>query len=318
MRFSTSDVREGERFSYWRDAVCDAYVQLGCEYDRREGFRGEIKLERLSKLSISRVSGDSHRVYRRRRDIARSCDAFFLLSLQTKSEASVSQFERAADLKPGDFALYSSLEPYALKLTDRFEQLVVQVPRSELLMRLPSADLLTGRPVSGKSAIGQLVGKGIAQIAAAINQPDRSVQGHMQDAIIDLIAAGLASVDNVKYEMSLPEQQLIARAKAFVHKNLSNPDLDRRMVAAAMGMSIRRLSEIFSKEDASIAAYIRRSRLEKIAQDLGDPRLLSLSISDIAMRWGINNFQHFSRIFKDRFSLSPREYRARAKSNGHN
>ena len=313
-RFSTSDVREKERFSYWREAVCDAYVQLGCEYDRQKRFRGEIQLERLSKLSISRVSGNSHRVFRRRRDIARSSDAFFLLSLQTKNTASVSQHQRAAELEPGDFALYSSIDPYELRLTDAFEQLVVQVPRSKLLMRLPAADLLTGRPVSGKSAVGRMVGNGIRQIVEAMRESDPMVCDHMQDAIIDLIAAGLASVEDVKYELSLPEQQLLTRAKGFVQAHLPDPELDRSRVAGAMGMSIRRLSEVFAKEDISLSAYIRAARLDRIAQDLEDIHLASHSISDIAMRWGISNFQHFSRIFKVRYGLAPRDYRARAKA----
>lgn len=314
MRFSTSDVRARERFSYWREAVCDAYVQLGCEYDRQdERFRGEIQLERLSKLSISRVAGNSHRVFRRRRDIARSGNAYFLLSLQTKNTASVSQHERAAELAPGDFALYSSIEPYELRLTDAFEQVVVQVPRRKLLTRLPAADLLTGRKVSGQSAVGRMVGNGIHQIAETMRQSDPLVREHMQDAIIDLIAAGLASVEDVPYELSVPEQQLLTRAKAFVQANLSDFELDRNRVAAAMGMSIRRLNEIFAKEDNSLAAYIRTARLQRIARDLEDIQLSSQSISDIAMRWGISNFQHFSRIFKERYGHTPREFRAKAR-----
>lgn len=315
MRFSTSDVKEKERFSYWREAVCDAYVQLGCEYDRREErFRGEIQLERLSKLSLSRVSGNSHRVFRRRRDIARSSDAFFLLSLQTRNTASVSQHDRAAELKPGDFALYSSIEPYELRLNDGFEQLVVQIPRTKLLMRLPAADLLTGRHVSGDSAVGRLAGTGILQIADAMRQSDPLVREHMQDAIIDLIAAGLASVENVQFEMSQPEQQVLSRAKAYVRENLSDFNLDRSRVAVAVGMSVRRLNEIFAKDDSSLAAYIRAARLERIARDLEDIHLSSRSISDIAMRWGISNFQHFSRIFRERYGLTPRDFRAKARN----
>lgn len=312
-RFSTLDVRDHERFSYWREAVCDAYVRLGCEYDGQDRFHGDIRLERLSKLSLSFVSGNAHQVYRRGRDIARSSDAFFLLSLQLRNRARVTQHDRAADLEKGDLVLYSSIDPYALELTDAFEQLVVQVPRSKLLMRLPSADLLTGRRLQGETAIGKLVGDGILQITNALKHSDSSVQDHMQDAIVDLIAAGLASVNDVAYEVSQPEQLLLSRAKAFIRENLSDPDLDRNGVAAAMGMSVRRLNEIFSKEDSSLAAAIRIARLDHIARDLEDPRLLSQSISDIAMRWGLNNFQHFSRIFKDRFGCPPRDYRARAR-----
>lgn len=312
MRFSTSDVKEKERFSYWREAVCDAYVQLGCAYDRRTThFRGEIQLERLSKLSLSRVSGNAHRVFRRRRDIARSNDAYFLLSLQTRNAASVAQRGQAAELEPGDFALYSSIEPYELRLTDAFEQLVVQVPRARLLARLPAADLLTGRRVSGKEALGRMVGSNIRQIAEAMRESEPRAREHLQDAIVDLIAAGLASLDGVSRELALPDQQILTRAKTFVQANLPDFDLDRNRVAAAMGMSVRRLNEIFAKEGSSLAAYIRGARLERIARDLEDPGLAAISISSLALRWGIGNLQHFSRIFKERFGLTPRDFRAK-------
>ncbi|MCP4316929.1 MAG: AraC family transcriptional regulator [Hyphomicrobiales bacterium] len=34
------------------------------------------------------------------------------------------------------------------------------------------------------------------------------------------------------------------------------------------------------------------------------------SISEIAMKWGFNNFQHFSKLFRAHFGESPSQYRA--------
>ena len=133
----------------------------------------------------------------------------------------------------------------------------------------------------------------------------------MQDAIIDLMAAGFASVAETAYEVSRPAQQLLERARAYIEANLADPGLNRDGVAAAMGMSVRRLNEIFAQEETSLATAIRTARLGQIARDLKDPRLPSQSISEIAMRWGLGNLQHFSRIFKDRYGCSPRDYRVR-------
>jgi AraC-like DNA-binding protein len=35
----------------------------------------------------------------------------------------------------------------------------------------------------------------------------------------------------------------------------------------------------------------------------------SLSISEICFRWGFNGSAHFSRSFKERYGVSPRDYR---------
>ena len=141
---STNSVRQVERFAFWREAVCDAYVHLDCECSHPDEFDGEIVLNRLSRLSASFVSGSQQSVRRRRKDIARAGEESFLISLQMKREGSVSQHERSARLQPGDFALYSSVDRYRLELPDGFRQLVVQIPREDLLSRLPTADLLTG------------------------------------------------------------------------------------------------------------------------------------------------------------------------------
>ena len=88
--FSTQTVAARERFSYWREAVCDAYVHLGCEIEQPSGFQGEIKLRRYPNIAVSLVSGGAHDVYRRPQDIARADEEYFLLSLQTANAAGIS------------------------------------------------------------------------------------------------------------------------------------------------------------------------------------------------------------------------------------
>lgn len=311
-RFSTTLVNGRDRFSYWREAVCDAYVQLGCEAAQQHGFQGEIQLERLPNISISIVSGTAHEVHRRIRDIARSNDEFFLLSLQTRNNSLVTQGDRIAELQPGDCALYGSTDPYVLTLSDHFQQLVVQVPKQQLLSRLPNADLLTGRRISGASEIGNLVGKSLMGFCRTLGRGGGAVQSFGQDVIVDLIATGLATLEDANCELSLPEQHIVLRARSFIQANLGNLELDRNAVAAATGLSVRRLNEIFAKQGSSISGCIRETRLERAARDLSDPSCSWLSISEIAGKWGFGNFQHFSKVFRERFGTSPSVHRQRA------
>ncbi len=311
-RFSTTLVSGPDRFSYWREAVCDAYVQLGCEAIEKQTFQGEIRLERLPNISISFVSGTAHEVHRRVRDIARSSDEYFLLSLQMQNTSLVAQGDRVAELQPGDCALYGSTDPYVLTLSDRFRQLVVQVPKRQLLSRLPNADLLTGRRIPGTSEIGQLVGDSILNFSRTLGQGSGIVQSFGQDVIVDLVATGLATLEGANYELSLPEQHIVLRARSFIQANLGDPDLDRNAVAGAAGLSVRRLNEIFAKQGQSISGNIRETRLERAAQDLSDPNFRRQSISEIAGKWGFGNFQHFSKIFREHYGISPSVHRQHA------
>ena len=310
---STDSVGQKDRFAFWREAVCDSYVQLDCYSNEPERFDGEIILNRMTQLSTSFVTGSQQVVTRRKRDISRSTEASFLISLQLNQNGLLEQSGREAILSPGDFALYSSTDRYSLNLPDKFRQLVIQVPRADLIRRLPNADMLTGITVSGHSVFGGLVNDGVMRLVSAIDRSNEIVKECMQNTIVDLFVTGLATLDQAKFELRRPEQQILLRANAFLQSNLHNPNLDRAMLANAIGLSVRRLSEIYQADGSSIAATIWNMRLSKIASDLLDKRYSRYSISEISHMWGVLNLQSLTRKFKSEFGITPSEYRATSK-----
>ncbi|MDB5442464.1 MAG: transcriptional regulator, AraC family, partial [Phenylobacterium sp.] len=75
------------------------------------------------------------------------------------------------------------------------------------------------------------------------------------------------------------------------------------------GISPRSLQKLFASANQSFSTYVRSRRLERCRLDLSSPICASLSISEICFRWGFNGSAHFSRAFKERYGVSPREYR---------
>ena len=49
-RYDTNDTTERDRFAYWHDAVCDSYVQLGCDRKNTRDFKGMLEIVRHSVL----------------------------------------------------------------------------------------------------------------------------------------------------------------------------------------------------------------------------------------------------------------------------
>ena len=307
--YDTSSVLVRDRFAYWREAVCDSFVQLGCETEQQHDFTGRLDIVRHSVLSVSHVTGNAHTVERRPSDIGRSKDPYFLLSLQTEKTAHISQFGNSSILHPGDMAIYTSSDPYQLHLTQGFSQTVVQLPKDRLLQRLPNAHKYAAQRIDGKSGIGRLVRENIHAFSDLVISADPTLQSLIQDMLIDLIATGLASIKGSNAELTSPEEHILLRTKSYIRTNISDPDMDRNTVAAATGMSVRRLNDIFSKEHHSLSSYIRDVRIEAVKNQLVDPRFAALSISEIAMRNGFNNFQHFSALFKGKTTQSPRAFR---------
>jgi AraC-like DNA-binding protein len=78
-------------------------------------------------------------------------------------------------------------------------------------------------------------------------------------------------------------------------------------------MSSRHVNNLLAAQDQSFGRYVLARRLDQCRRNLADRSLSHRQISEIAFAWGFNDQSHFSRAFKERFGLSPRDYRSSVK-----
>jgi AraC-like DNA-binding protein len=97
---------------------------------------------------------------------------------------------------------------------------------------------------------------------------------------------------------------------AFIEHRLGDPELSPGTVAAAHHISLRYLHKLFEGEQTTVADWIRRRRLERSRRDLLDPALRDRPVSATAVRWGLTDPAHFSRLFRAAYGMPPGEYRA--------
>jgi AraC family transcriptional activator of tynA and feaB len=55
--------------------------------------------------------------------------------------------------------------------------------------------------------------------------------------------------------------------------------------------------------------WVWSERLERCRRDLEEPLLRVRTVSEIAYSWGFSDVSHFSRSFKQKFGITPRECR---------
>lgn len=307
---STSSVPRSHRLPYWRDLVCDTFVDLACDVTQTTDFHGEIEHWRGRELAYTKVRSNAHNVKRDKRRISRSTDDHFLLSLQVRGCGSLLQDGRSAILKPGDFALYDVTRPYNLMFDDEFEQLVMQIPREEITARLFDADDLTAVGVCGSQGAGRLASTLIAQTASQLAILDEESLSQAQNCVLDLTANAIASSRGQRSELKSESQELtIRRILRYIDDALSDPSLTCEKVARANGISERYLRKLFQSKGHSVSEWIWMRRLEGAKGDLQNPRFSHRSITSIAYDWGFKDAAHFSRAFKNRFEQTPREIR---------
>ncbi len=100
---------------------------------------------------------------------------------------------------------------------------------------------------------------------------------------------------------------IILRAKRFITDNYANPELNLKSVADYIGFNEKYFSSRFTKESGNtFSAYLTDIRLQKAQNLMNTTDMKMYEISD---RVGYNNVEHFNRMFKKTFGISPGDYK---------
>ena len=102
---------------------------------------------------------------------------------------------------------------------------------------------------------------------------------------------------------------MLSRICQMIERNLDDPGLTPARAAQTAGISERYVQKLFEGIGDNFTHYVRERRLQRAYSDLASPAEAHHTISEIAYRYGFGDSAHFSRTFRQRFGLSPREFR---------
>jgi len=122
--------------------------------------------------------------------------------------------------------------------------------------------------------------------------------------------ARLAVLLSRSYSRDIPEKIIwqMASTAAKMERDYAEP-ISISDLAASVYLSERHFRRQFENiYQQSPKAYLQNIRLNAAMQQL---RQENLSITDIALACGFSDCNHFSRVFRQRFGISPTEYRKR-------
>lgn len=309
---STQSVRPEMRLEYWVEMVCSLYCRLECVPSDSAPIHASIRFRSLGNGQLTQVRSSCQIVRFLPHRIAECTDDHYLVLLMREGLGTLSEGNRTAQLRPGDFAVHDCTQPCELRFDGPVHSVdVLRVARSELESHISDPADLTAKTVSGEHLAARLLKSMIEGIGD--DDGDTLSAGTDQclaQALTSIVAAGLRSLPATA--ISKPKRLADyhrARVRALVRDKLRDPHLSVGMIAAATGLSADYLGKLFRDEPESLSRWIWRLRLDACRSDLTDCRFAHRGISEIAFSWGFNDAAHFSRSFRDRFGLSPRELR---------
>ncbi|MBN9624406.1 MAG: helix-turn-helix transcriptional regulator, partial [Actinobacteria bacterium] len=105
---------------------------------------------------------------------------------------------------------------------------------------------------------------------------------------------------------------LLQAALDEIEKGLADPGLSPGRVARHVNISNRYLQRLFADQGTTFSRWVLARRLQCAHRDLLAPGLAHLTIGQVAERRGFADRSHFSRAFRSRYGITPREHRRQA------
>jgi AraC-like DNA-binding protein len=299
------------RVSAWQQLVSRTLVPVEVTTEVHAVFRGRIESTELGPLRLSAVTSEGQRLRRTPRTISPSDPECYLVAMPLLDDAILWQDGREADLTPGDIAICDTTRPYEFASRGTFRLLVITCPRR--LIRLASRDVqrVTAVSVSGHRGIGALVSPFLSGLLAQIADCDGCSVIQLADNVLDLLRTTFEQHLRTAGLVPDARHRLLAQVLQFVEHNLHDPALGPVGIAASLHISTRYVHKLFEVEGTTACAWIRARRLERCRRDLVDPALAHRPVSAVGARWGLPDPSRFSRLFRDAYQVSPREYRLR-------
>lgn len=294
----------------FRTAVSSSFVPLQVDSDAEGPFRATLSAAGADGVVFTEVDAKPQLVQRTAQTIEAGGSGFYKVSLLLSGTGILIQDGREIVMRPGDLSFYDTSRPYSLLFNEKFRNLIMMFPKDRLEFPTILTDALTAVSLREQHDLARAIAPFIAQASPQLPQLPAVARTKLAHTSLELINTMLSAILDVEQTPRNPHEVMLQKIYSYINANLGSPDLSPGSIAAAHYISIRHLHALFAEHDTTVSTVIKQRRLEQARADLTDPALQSRTVAAIATRWGFVDAAHFSRVFKQRYGMSPSELRA--------
>jgi AraC-like DNA-binding protein len=308
----TADVAACERVDYWSHASHDVYHPVAIASAAGDRFSARMWGDELSSIGLFRLATAPNTMTRTAKQIAAGDPECLHVKVLLRGRMHAAQGHRSDVLGPGDMTMYDTSQPAVFRADESFEAIVLRLPKETLGAHSAKMAAHTALRIPGSCGLPRLAAQFFCGVAAGLADGTIArTDANMAERIIDLVRGVYTDrIDSAQPTRLRSRTELLLHAKAYVEANLSDPSLGPAEIARACSISTRYLHRLFEQEGQTVCEWIRTERLHRCRHDLLDPAFADHTIFAIATRWGLPNLPHFSRLFRNAYGRSPREFRA--------
>lgn len=305
INFSTRLLPKGDQARKWREVTGQAGISLLDDVDCANFVAADLGTVRISTLSLGRHVLDTRE---QPRDPTAPRQIKFIF--QDEGACTIRQDGDVLALGAGDWCMLDKDKPFQV-MSDGYCR------QTTLTLRNEVGEL--SQPCRGSSRKAQSPLDGVGRILHDSLRSSIAEIGSLSNPSllgIDHVLADLAKLtlwEGVRAQRgSASADTMQHRIARYIEDNLDDPDLSIDSIAAGLRCSKRYVHKAFLGAGTTASKLIWSRRVERCYMDLTDPSRADRTITDIAYRWGFNDSHHFSRLFRQRYGMTPRAFRGAA------
>ena len=305
--WNSSDFARRDRFPAWEAAVSEAYLPWMMVRAPGDEFAARISRRSIGDFRLIDCLCDPVQGQRRTRDIARSEDEYYSVLYIVGGREHLRIRDREVLLGAGDFVLWDSAGTTEFTVPERLRKLTLAIPKARLENVLPFAADYVGVAIDGRSGVGALWAAHLLALDEQIDQIDPARFAGIMQASLELLAQSYMSTGVSDHRPA--RHVALDRLRRYILANLADEEMTPRSIAAANRISPRYLHMLFAGTGSTLSGWILEQRLARCAALLESPDCVTHQVTDIALRCGFRDGAYFSRVFKQRHGVSPRQFR---------
>ncbi len=306
--WSSSGLGQREAISAWRDWVASTIAPIEVEVFDADAFAAQWVSHGIGQLRLLHLHAPAQRVtHVGSEGIAMRAAPSIQLVYARAGVLKTTMAGRTFDVEPGQFVLLDNTRFYQMEMATEHEAVDLMIPQGWLEKYLPDPGALLARPMSAREGWGAPLGALLETMLNGIEEAPLP-----RPLIAEQVGSLLALATGLQETAEAPRHrgQLASRILRRIESDYDDADLSPEMVAQQIGISKRYLQTLLAASGTSFVQELNATRLDRASEMLSDARASSLAVAEVAYRSGFLDPGYFTRLFRKRFGITPREWRA--------
>jgi AraC-like DNA-binding protein len=273
-------------------------------------FSAATEVYCLPDVTVSKVTSTATRLTRTVRTIAGSATDEVLVLCYTAGHYTFRIGDSEHRVEPGEVAFFDLSQEMVIEAPS-VENVSLVISRRRLETMIPMLDTAHGFVVPQGALARVLVGT-VQQVLAAGASTRPTEAGPIADALILLVGACLELASQPKTTSGVATGAVsLAMLKGAIEQRLTDPDFGPQTLLDEFRITRSSLYRAFEPL-GGVGAYISERRLRHAFRRMTDTSQTELRLSQLAFDLGFAHASAFTRSFKARFGLTPKEIRTLA------